>query len=177
MPLWQADGLAAALFEKYRRPLRLYLRSLTGSVDAADDLSQEVFLRVVRGATTYEPRERERAWLFRIARNLAADRARRDHVRGAPAPDCVDAAQPATQLVQLNVREALAHLSDTERQAFLLCEIAGLSYQEIAEALDLTVPAVRSLLFRARMQLRVLVLPAPPRPRTFFRRGDSDDIR
>jgi RNA polymerase sigma-70 factor (ECF subfamily) len=71
------DGLAAALFEKYRQPLRRYLRFATGNADLADDLTQDVFLRVVRGADGYQPRGRERAWLFRVARNVLLDHARR----------------------------------------------------------------------------------------------------
>jgi RNA polymerase sigma factor (sigma-70 family) len=106
-----ADGLAAALFEKYQQPLRRYLRFATGSVDLAEDLTQDVFLRVVRGADAYRPQERERAWLFRIARNVLTDHARRQSAR----PEGVDVAaepmRPAIQAERLSIREALGRLS------------------------------------------------------------------
>ena len=54
------NGLAAALFQKYRQPLRRYFRFATGSANLADDLTQDVFLRVVRGADGYQPRGRSR---------------------------------------------------------------------------------------------------------------------
>jgi RNA polymerase sigma factor (sigma-70 family) len=76
-----ADGLAGTLFERHARSLRQYLRAVTGRPDLADDLAQDVFVRVVQSAGAYEPRQRDRAWLFRIARNAAIDHHRRAAVR------------------------------------------------------------------------------------------------
>jgi RNA polymerase sigma-70 factor, ECF subfamily len=153
------DGLAAALFEKYRQPLRRYFRFATGSADLAEDLTQDVFVRVVRGVDRYEPRERERAWLFRIARNLVTDHARRQLTRPEGVDIAVEPISPALQPQQVSIREALARLTDQERHTFLLCEIGGLSYAELADVLGLSIAAVRSLLYRVRLQLRASVLP------------------
>jgi RNA polymerase sigma-70 factor (ECF subfamily) len=173
-----SDDLAATLFEKYQQPLRRYLRFASGSADLADDLTQDVFLRVVRGADGYQPRERERAWLFRIARNLVTDHARRQVTRREDGQIRVEPIRAAVQPQLLSVREALARLTDQERQAFLLCEIGGLSYAELADVLGLTAAAIRSLLYRVRMELRASVL-RPPHvvPSHSFQKDRSDDFR
>jgi RNA polymerase sigma-70 factor (ECF subfamily) len=158
------SALATTLFERHGRPLRAYLRALTGSVEQAEDLAQEVFLRVVRGADRYEARERERAWLFRIARNTLTDHRRRVAVRPQAAETPVEVASAPTQEVRLDVRRALARLPDGERDVLLMAEIGGLSYAEIAAALETSAPAVRSALYRARMSLRASLLPPAPLP-------------
>ncbi len=170
-----ADGLAAALFEKYQQPLRRYLRFATGSADLADDLTQDVFLRVVRGADAYTPRERERAWLFRIARNLLTDHARRQLTHPEAADFAVEPIRPALQPQRLSIREALARLTDRDRHAFLLCEIGGLTYEELADVLDLSVAAVRSVLYRVRVQLRASVLPRPRASASHVNSMDQND--
>jgi RNA polymerase sigma-70 factor (ECF subfamily) len=142
--------------------VRQYLRALTGSAELAEDLAQDVFVRVVRGADRYEPRERERAWLFRIARNAALDHRRREAVRPAAAAYPLEPMTGATQALRAGLRQALAQLPETERDAFLMAELGGLSYAEIATALDLSVAAVRSSLYRARLALRAALTPPSP---------------
>lgn len=163
---------AAEVFERHRAALRRYVRSATGSGDLAEELTQEVFLRVVRSGAGYEPRGTERAWLFSIARNLVVDHFRRRTDEG---PSLVDLAQPATQVLRYSIVEAIGRLPESEREVFLLCEVAGLSYAEIAEATGSSVPAVRSALYRARMTLRALVVPPPVITRTVVSQGDRDD--
>jgi len=171
------DGLAAALFEKYRQPLQRYLRFATGNADLADDLTQDVFLRVVRGADAYQPRERERAWLFRIARNLLTDHVRRQVTRPEGADVAAEPIGSAHQTERLSIREALARLPDRERHAFLLCEVGGLSYEELAEVFDISLAAVRSLLYRVRLHLRATVLPPSATATTHaLSRNRDDDI-
>lgn len=109
----EADGLAGRLFERHGRSVRQYLRALTGRSDVADDLAQDVFVRVVQSAGGYEPRERERAWLFRIARNAAIDHRRRAAVRPRPAEE---AREPTTAPVQA-LRSALVEPSHGCRTA------------------------------------------------------------
>jgi RNA polymerase sigma-70 factor, ECF subfamily len=171
------DGLAAALFEKYRQPLRRYLHLATGSADLAEDLTQDVFVRVVRGVDRYEPRERERAWLFRIARNLLTDHVRRQAARPEGVHVDAEPTRPALQPHRISIREALARLEEHERHAFLLSEIGGLSYQELAHVLEVSVPAVRSLLYRVRLELRASVLsPSPVATVHIISRDRDDDI-
>lgn len=170
-----ADGLAVRLFERHGRSVRQYLRALTGQSDLADDLAQDVFVRVVQSAGGYEPRERERAWLFRIARNAAIDHRRRTAVRPQPAGEAREPTTAPVQALRSALVEALARLPDGEREAFLLAELGGLSYAEIAVALDLTPAAVRSVLYRARLSLRAALTPPGPVGSTIARTGHDDD--
>ena len=158
------DGLAADLFERHGRVVQAYLRALTGSVELAEDLAQDVFVRVVRVADRYEARERERAWLFRIARSALSDHRRRLAVRPVVAPVEVEPVVEAAQVTRLDLRQALARLPDVEREAFLMAEIGGLSYAEIAAALEMSIAAIRSALYRARLSLRADLVPPPPLP-------------
>src|SRR5262245_5418192 len=99
--------------------------------------------------------DERRAWIFRIARNLAIDHRRRHAVRlTEPAAARPEAGRPAAQDTSAAVNEALAALEPLDRDVFLLREAGGLSYAEIAAACDLTVPAVRSRIHRARLDLR-----------------------
>jgi RNA polymerase sigma-70 factor (ECF subfamily) len=160
------DALAADLFERHGRSVRAYLRALTGNIELGDDLAQDVFLRVVRSAPRYEARERERAWLFRIAKNALADHRRRVLARPVTTSIAVEPLTQATFALRFDLRQALARLAEPEREAFLMAEIGGLSYAEIASTLDLTVPAVRSAIYRARLSLRAHLVPPPPLPAT-----------
>ena len=92
-------------------------------------------------------------WLFTIARNLALDHHRQARLHEAATAEPAGA-KPATQEVAAAVREALARLSDLDRDVFLMRESAGLSYNEIARACSLTPDAVRSRIHRARLELR-----------------------
>ena len=143
-----------ALFIANRhRVFRYFLRAV-GQSDTAHDLTQDVFLRVTRTAVPTAPDGEIRAWLFRIARNLALDHHRK-RVRH-PEPQALsdgDARSPS-QDVELAVNEALAALADLDRDVFLMREVAGLGYDEIGRACGLTPDAVRSRIHRARLQLR-----------------------
>ena len=144
-----------ALFLAHQSRLYRYLCRAVGHADTARDLTQDVFLRVTRGSVPVAGDDEQRAWLFRIARNLALDHHRhqrhvRAHEAAAPALDH----RPASQDVDAAIREALAALHDVDRDVFLLREVGGLSYEEIARATDLTPDAVRSRIHRARLDLR-----------------------
>ncbi len=154
-----SDGGSFALqaFERHGPAVRRYFRRLVDEPSAADDLAQEVFLRVVRGAESYRPRERERAWIFRIARNVFLDHQRRAARSVEDARDA-DALLAPAQDVRLDIRRALEGLPQDERDAFLLGEVGGLTYAEIAALTAATVPAVRSRIYRARLTLRERVV-------------------
>jgi RNA polymerase sigma-70 factor (ECF subfamily) len=136
---------------------------LTGDHDDAQDLVQEVLLRVRRGLATYQPGSLE-GWLSRIATNAFLDDVRRAKRRpiealpddaervlaGAPAADdALDAAQ-----LPDHVQAAVRSLPPDYRAAVVLCDVVGLTYDEIAEALDVPVGTVRSRIHRGRLQLR-----------------------
>ena len=140
------------LFISHRDGVFRYLCRIVGHGDARE-LTQEVFLRVARGPVPPADDAGRRAWVFRIARNLALNHVRDDRRRGVVA-DLVDAASPPTQELAAALREALDRLPALDRDVFLMREAGGLSYDEIAAACELTADAVRSRLHRARLQLR-----------------------
>ena len=147
---------ALDLFERHYRAVFRFLQRLEGSAEEAEDLAQEVFLRVLRAMDGYEERQLERAWVFRIARNVWLDH-RRARARVPPCEPLDDVHVvrfPTGQTSGLALDEALARLGDDERDAFLLREVAGLGYLEIAEVTGATPGAVRSRIHRARLALR-----------------------
>ena len=168
-----ADSVALGLFERHGRAVRRFLFRLTRDPAAADDLAGEVFLRVVKASPTYEPREREAAWVFRIAQNVLRD-ANRRRLRSVEQAIEADAATPADQVAGLDLQRGLDALPEDERVALLLGEMGGLSYAEIADATGTTIPAVRSRIYRARQSLRARLLP-PSREAAFPVRGSDDD--
>ncbi len=145
------------LFARHHRDVYRFLVRMTGRRDVADDLVQEVFLRVVRALANGGPVGHERGWIFAVARSVLVDR----HRRGAREVDIADRAPEAavqgTQDLACDLARSLAHLADADREVFLFKEVAGLSYEEIADVCDCTVEAVRSRLHRTRLALRAML--------------------
>jgi RNA polymerase sigma-70 factor (ECF subfamily) len=143
-----------ALYAAHQNRLFRYFCRAVGHVETARDLTQDVFLRVSRTAVPEAADGQVRAWLFHIARNLALDHYRKRARSPEPSPLGEDSTRLASQDVDLAVNEALRALPDLDRDVFLMREVAGLGYVEIAKACGLTEDAVRSRIFRARAQLR-----------------------
>jgi RNA polymerase sigma-70 factor (ECF subfamily) len=152
------------LFAAHRDGVFRYLCRIVGA-DEAPDLTQEVFLRVSRGPVPDTAPEGLRAWVFRIARNLALNH-RRDAGRRPCRMDMADAGRPASQETALAMRQALDQLNELDRDVFLFREVAGLSYGEIAASCEISPDAVRSRLHRARQQLRACLQPLVTNGRT-----------
>jgi RNA polymerase sigma-70 factor (ECF subfamily) len=172
------DGDVAAfaqLVELWQDRLVTLFLHQTGDHALAEDLAQETFMRVYRARDRYRPTAKFTTWVHTIANNLCSDlrqRAYRRLERGVP--HAVSASSSAIGLDQLAVaasgslparmadrgelqqvvRQALAGLNDRQRMAVLLAKFEQCSYEEIAAAMGLSVPAVKSLLFRARDHLR-----------------------
>ena len=144
---------AHQLFTQYRDGVFRYLCRIVGQTDTASDLTQEVFLRVARTRVPDAGEPGRRAWVFKIARNLALNHLR-DQVRRPATVEPVDRLQPAIQELSVAIGEALSGMPALDRDVFLMRESAGLGYEEIAAACELTVDAVRSRLHRARERLR-----------------------
>ena len=167
------------------RVYRLAYR-LTGNRHDAEDLTQEVFVRVFRSLHTYQPGTIE-GWLHRITTNLFLDQARRKQrirfdnlsdeaasllASKGPGPGDVH----MEQLFDADIESALAQLPPDFRAAVVLCDVEGLSYEEISEALGLKLGTVRSRIHRGRAQLRAaLAHRAPTQTRT--RVGGAGDAR
>jgi RNA polymerase sigma-70 factor (ECF subfamily) len=144
---------AELLFALHRQGVFRYLCRVVGRPDTAQDLTQEVFLRVARTQVPDADASGHRAWVFKIARNLVLNHVR-DTTRRGQTVELVESTVPATQELAAAIRQAVDALADVDRDVFLMRESAGLSYGEIAEACDLSVEAVRARLKRAREQLR-----------------------
>ena len=148
---------AQVLFATHRDGVFRYLCRIVGQSDATD-LTQEVFLRVARTAVPETTADGERAWVFRIARNLALNY-RRDNGRRPEIVELTEASRPPAQEASAAMKQALDRLAPLDRDVFLLREVAGLSYDEIAVSCEITAAAVRSRLHRARQELRAALQP------------------
>jgi RNA polymerase sigma-70 factor, ECF subfamily len=176
------EGDAAAFEElvgRYQNRLVSLLAHLTGSRDRAEDLAQEVFLRVYRARGRYEPGSKFATWLFTIAHNVAANSqrgmSRRREVQLTAGPNesgvnvidktalAASGLMPTRQLDKAELSEvvklSIATLPDRQRMAVLLNKFEHLGYEEIAEVMQLTPSAVKSLLTRARTNLRDILEP------------------
>ncbi len=145
---------AEALFTEHQQPLYRYLCRVVGHAETARDLTQDVFVRLTKAPIPDASQGERRAWLFKIARNLALDYHRHQQHEREPVgvvPSSVGQGDPTTTVA---VKQALATLADLDRDVFLMREIGGLGYDEIASACDLTSDAVRSRIHRARLELR-----------------------
>ncbi len=173
----RADDPAAfaELVELFNHRLITVLHHLLGSTEEAEDLAQEVFLRVYRVRKKYRPRAKFSTWLFTIANNLALNTLRSRQRKPVVPLNVRDSGplgpRPAEQLVKdrLNqpvqhmqqqelagiVRKALDGLNERQRVAVVLNKFEDMNYAEIAEVMGLTTKGVKSLLSRARDNLRV----------------------
>jgi RNA polymerase sigma-70 factor (ECF subfamily) len=146
------------LFDRYHRTVFRYLCRLGSRRDVAEDLTQDVFVRAIQALGSYRDEERELPWLMRIARNRWIDHIRSASTRGQSVEVDETGSAPPQQLINLGLREALGTLDALDRDVFLLREVAGLGYIEIAEVCSLTPDAVRSRIHRARCALRLQLL-------------------
>jgi RNA polymerase sigma-70 factor (ECF subfamily) len=149
-----------AFFQARHRAIFAYLWRMTGEEEAANDLCQETFLRAWRQFERIRRYDRPEAWLLRVATNLALNhlRRRKGPVGGAlPLDESMD---PATSdpswrfAVRDAVRGVLAELTPRQRAALVLREAHGLTGDQLAQALGVSTPAAKMLLFRARAAFR-----------------------
>jgi RNA polymerase sigma factor (sigma-70 family) len=142
---------AEALFDRHAGRITSRLERMVGSREAAEDLTQEAFLRLWRQAPPGLSAEQGTAWLYRTARNLAVDELRRRRLRDSEElRDSEIAALAGDESEALAVREALARLTPHQRLLVLLRFQAGLSHREIGELLEISEEAARKRVSRAR---------------------------
>jgi RNA polymerase sigma factor (sigma-70 family) len=151
------DEAMTLIDERYRDRLLAYVRRMSAGADA-EDVVQDVLARAYMALRADDRPMTLRPWLYRVAHNRCLDMLRR------PTPlltDTIDlGAAPTTLGEQVAGRERLRQvvadiqgLPDQQRSALIIRELEGLSYEELAEALETTLPAIKSLLVRARMNL------------------------
>lgn len=159
-----SEQALAALVDRWQRPLvSFFHRSLQSHADA-EDLAQATFVRLYRAAPRYEPRARFSTYLFQIARRLLLNELRRRQRKPATATDPADlrsavAEDPRTGQAARELEEAfqaaLANLPENHRSALLLYKQQEMSYEEIAEALEVPLTSIKSWIHRARQKLRI----------------------
>lgn len=181
----QNDDAAAyeELVRKYQPRLVRLMRTIGPKPDLAEDLAQDTFLRVWRARHGYKPYAKFSTWLFTIAanaaRNAARSQGRRQEVNEVDAPLSAEGSQAVgilaataldasglmpNRLVEGTERGLIVHLAvqalgERQRTALMLSRFENLSYAEIAETMGLSTKAVKSLLSRARVNLREILQP------------------
>ena len=168
------DSAFEYLVQKYRRPMVSFMFRMTHNAAVAEDLAQEVFLRVYRSREKYEPSAKFTTWLYRIATNLAVNHARDtrherpENVVSIDEPDeqtgltvdIPDGSVSAEESIMRRERMAAIQqrvqaLPERQRTAVIMHKYQQMDYREISEVLKLSESATKSLLFRAYETLRV----------------------
>jgi RNA polymerase sigma-70 factor (ECF subfamily) len=172
-------GAFEEMVENYQHRLIAVMHHLIGNAEEAEDLAQEVFLRVYRARKKYRPRSKFSTWLFTIANNLALNALRSRQRKPVVPLNVHDSGplgpRPAEQLVKaatsspsmriqnaelvVIIQRALEGLNERQRMAVILNKFEDMNYSEIAEVMGLTTQAVKSLLSRARTNLRQALEP------------------
>jgi len=156
----QGDGDAmAVLFDRHHRSVHTLCVRLSHDADMADDITQEVFLRVWRYARTFRGRSMFRTWLYRLTYNACADLRRREARRREISPIDVATPVPASdELADSHVvlDAALARLTPAHRAVLVLSRFHDLGYEEIGRIIDCSAGAARLRLHRAMNELRQL---------------------
>ncbi len=159
-----------ALIETHQHRIIATVAKMLGDDTDAEDIAQQVFIRVWKSAGRYEPTAKFTTWLFKITRNLVFNELRRrkrhptrsldavsEDDRPIQRPDA-NAKAPDTSLLddemQAAIQKAIDELPEVQRMAVILRRYDDIPYEDIGEILDLSVPAVKSVLFRARTELR-----------------------
>ena len=167
------DSAFEYLVEKFRRPIIGFMYRMTHSQAIAEELAQEVFLRVYRSRSSYQAEAKFSTWLYRIATNLAVNHARDTRSERTAATVNLDEPDPetgttpdvadATPNVEVDIlrnerlaaiRQHVMSLPERQRMAVLMHKYQGLDYKEIGKVLKLSESATKSLLFRAYETLR-----------------------
>ncbi|HTR75072.1 MAG TPA: sigma-70 family RNA polymerase sigma factor [Solirubrobacterales bacterium] len=153
-------GAFEAIVDRYQGRLLGFCRQMLGSTEDAEDVLQEVFVNAYRAMLADEREINLRPWLYRIARNRCLNHLRKPSADAQESMDMVPEVEAASTAEKVHNREEFRQiiadvnkLPETQRSALLLREMDALSYEEIADAMETTVPSVKSLLVRARISL------------------------
>lgn len=153
-------GAFETIVDRYQGRLLGFCRQMLGSTEDAEDVLQEVFVNAYRAMLADEREINLRPWLYRIARNRCLNHLRKPTADAQESMDMVPAVEASSTAERVHNREEfrqilsdVSKLPETQRSALLLREMDSLSYEEIATAMDTTVPSVKSLLVRARISL------------------------
>ncbi len=152
------------LVQRYQQRIVNTIFRYTGDGAGAEDLAQEVFIKIFKARKTWEPVAKFSTWLFRIVTNICLNEIRNRKHRPSlslddnpmldPGQDDPTVLETSRRELALAVRQALDALPENQRMAVVLNKWEDQSYEQIGEAMNLSVPAVKSLLFRARQAMK-----------------------
>lgn len=162
------------LFEKHGKAIVNFAYNFVGNKPRAEELAQDVFFQIYRAGPRYEPHAKFTTWLYRIATNACLNEVRRPERRyrtrpleyesddprergeiALPDPDAISGESAlAGRELEDRIRDVLGALPENQRAALVLSRVDGLSYREVADALECSESAVKSLVFRATATLR-----------------------
>jgi RNA polymerase sigma factor (sigma-70 family) len=153
-------GAFEAIVDRYQPRLLGFCRQMLGSTEDGEDVLQEVFVNAYRAMLADEREINLRPWLYRIARNRCLNHLRKPTADAQESMDLVPALEASSTAEKVHNREEfrqlladVGKLPETQRSALLLREMDAMSYEEIAQAMETSVPSVKSLLVRARIAL------------------------
>ena len=159
----RGDELAfAEIVRAYRAPVHTYVVRIVGNRSLAEDLTQEIFLRVFQGLPRFSHRSKFTTWLFQVTKNRVLDelraQERRPHVAATldDMPTLEALELPADQSETMDTLwRAVEDLNPDLKMALLLRDVVGLSYGEIAESLEITLATVKWRIFKAREEVQI----------------------
>lgn len=141
------------IYEMYGERIFRYTFRMLGNRTDAEDATAETFLRVLRRSAELRADGAFRTWLFRIARNLCIDKLRQHKLLELP-PDAQYSGSEERATLRITVQQALADLPIEYREPLVLCDLEDMAAREAAEVLKISVPALKSRLYRGRRVLR-----------------------
>jgi RNA polymerase sigma-70 factor (ECF subfamily) len=156
------DTAFVQIYDAYKLPIYQYCRRMVLDTDESKDIVQDVFIRLFTHPPYPDPRSRLKSWLFTVARNDCLKALRRSKFKFAgditmnesdEQPDSVLEYAERTKMLEL----VLSKLSPEYREAIILREWNGMSYEELSEVLQISIPAIKSRLFKARKQISVIL--------------------
>ena len=165
-------GAFEELYGRYRNAIFSYMRSRIRNVARAEELTQEVFLKVFRARNTYQANGKFSGWLWTIARHIAIDEYRAKNpevaepsydeqegswIENQPEDSLLADAQLVEAADESRLQRCIDHLAPAQKEALLLRTLSELPYEEIARTLSTSVAAVKSLLFRAKAALTACI--------------------
>lgn len=162
------------LVEKYKGPVINTIYKMIGDASEAEDIAQNVFIQIYKAAPRYQPNAKFTTWMFTIVRNLSLNEIRRrgvhklDSLQGSQSPDESERPDPqyadhkakdSYQVAEQNeleraIDEAIASLPENQRTALILRRYEDMPYEDIAKVLNASVPATKSIIFRAREAMK-----------------------
>lgn len=141
------------LYDLYSERIYRYAYRMLGNRSDAEDATSETFLRVLRRSHELRAGAAFRTWLFRITRNLCIDKLRQQRLLELP-PDALTTGSDDRAALAVTVHTALAELPVEYREPLILCDMEDMAAKEAAEVLNISVPALKSRLYRGRRALR-----------------------